>query len=76
MRWLDHRGKLLLSYQPGSPMSVSTPNPGVHLTTAHQNSSSITIKKVHHDDEGCYRCVFDVFAIGSQEATTCVNVTG
>lgn len=76
VRWYDRHRTLLLAYQQRSPVAVSHQEPGVHLTTSHQNSSSITIKKVRHDDEGCYRCVFDVYPVGGQEAVTCVHVTG
>lgn len=76
VRWLDRHNKNLLAYEQSSPVAISHQDPGVHLTTSHKNSSYITIKKVRPDDEGCYRCVFDVFPVGRQEAMTCVSVTG
>lgn len=75
VRWHDQREALLLAYGLSDQVAISHQDPAVNFTTTH-NSSYITIKKVRPDDEGCYRCVFDVFPVGRQEAVTCVSVTG
>ncbi|KAM6957965.1 OX-2 membrane glycoprotein [Tautogolabrus adspersus] len=76
VRWLNKHKKVLLAYQQSVPLRISHQDPNVQLTTSHNDASYITIKRVRPDDEGCYRCVFDVFPSGSQEARTCVSVTG
>lgn len=76
VRWYDQHDTLLLAYEQNNPVAISYQDPGVHLSPSPNNSSHITIKKVRPDDEGCYRCVFDVFPMGRQEAVTCVSVTG
>ncbi|TNN80858.1 hypothetical protein EYF80_008863 [Liparis tanakae] len=76
VRWLNGRGEVLLAYQPSSPLRVSHQNPGVQLTASHRDASSITIKRVRPDDEGCYRCVFDVYPRGPLEGSTCISITG
>lgn len=76
VRWYNQHNKILLAYEQSNPVVFSHQDPGVHLTTAYRNSSYITIKEVRPDNEGCYRCIFDVYPVGSQEAVTCVSVTG
>lgn len=76
VRWHDLQDDVLLAYEQGEPAVISHQEPGVRLTVSHSNSSYITIEKVRPDDEGCYRCVFDVFPVGTQEAVTCVSLTG
>lgn len=76
VRWYDQHNRILLAYEQSKHVAISHQDPGVNLTASHNNSSHITIKKVRPDDEGCYRCVFDVFPTGRQEAVTCVSVTG
>lgn len=76
VRWHDQQDDVLLAYEQGEPAVISHRDPGVRLTASHSNSSYITIEKVRPDDEGCYRCVFDVFPVGRQEAVTCVSLTG
>lgn len=74
--WFDQHNKVLLAYEQRNPVVIIRQDPSVHLTDSPSNGSYITIKKVRPDDEGCYRCAFDVFPIGRQEAVTCVSVTG
>ncbi|MED6251034.1 hypothetical protein ATANTOWER_019838 [Ataeniobius toweri] len=76
VRWLDSRSKLLLAYSQTTPVRISHQEANVKLAAAHSDSSHITIKRVRPDDDGCYRCVFDVFPSGQQESSTCVSVTG
>lgn len=74
--WFDPRDKALLMYEQRNPVVIIRQDPGVHLTDSPSNGSYITIKKVRPDDEGCYRCAFDILPMGWQEAVTCVSVTG
>lgn len=76
VRWYNHLNKVLLTYEQSVPIHVSHHDPSVQLTASHNDASYITIKKVRFDDEGCYRCVFDVFPSGQQEGRTCVSITG
>nr|XP_019958942.1 PREDICTED: OX-2 membrane glycoprotein-like [Paralichthys olivaceus]XP_019958943.1 PREDICTED: OX-2 membrane glycoprotein-like [Paralichthys olivaceus]XP_019958944.1 PREDICTED: OX-2 membrane glycoprotein-like [Paralichthys olivaceus]XP_019958945.1 PREDICTED: OX-2 membrane glycoprotein-like [Paralichthys olivaceus] len=76
VRWLSRHDKLLLAYDPRVPVRISHQEPSVQLTGHHHDGSYITITRLRHDDEGCYRCIFDVFPKGSQEGQTCVKVTG
>lgn len=76
VRWHNRHNKILLAYEQSSPIRFSHTNPKVQLTTSHNDGSSITIEKVGPDDEGCYRCVFDVYPTGLQEGKTCVSVIG
>ncbi|XP_070711894.1 OX-2 membrane glycoprotein-like [Pempheris klunzingeri] len=76
VRWLKGHKKILLAYEQSAPVRISHQEPNVQLTASHYDASYITIKKVQPDDEGCYRCVFDVFPKGPQEGRTCISVTG
>lgn len=76
VRWHNRHNKILLAYEQIVPVRVSHQDPNVQLTASHSDASYITIKKVRPDDEGCYRCIFDVFPTGRQEGKTCVSVTG
>lgn len=76
VRWHNRHNKILLAYEQSAPIRVSHQDPNVQLTASHNDASYITIKKVQPDDEGCYRCVFDVFPTGPQEGQTCISVTG
>ncbi|XP_056287412.1 OX-2 membrane glycoprotein-like [Pseudoliparis swirei] len=76
VRWLNGRGEVLLAYQPSAPLRVSHQHPDVQLTASHRDASSITIKRVRPDDEGCYRCIFDVYPRGPLEGFTCISLTG
>ncbi|KAL6115292.1 uncharacterized protein ACO6RY_00181 [Pungitius sinensis] len=76
VRWLDGHKKLILAYRPTVPVRVSHQAPDVQLTAAHGDASYITIGRVRPDDEGCYRCIFDVYPGGALEGTTCIQVTG
>lgn len=76
MRWHNRHNKVLLAYEQSVPVRFSHQDPNVQLTASHNNASYITIKTLRPDDEGCYRCVFDVFSTGQQEGKTCVTVTG
>ncbi|XP_068165433.1 OX-2 membrane glycoprotein-like [Antennarius striatus] len=75
VRWHNSHDEILLAYELTVPVSVSHQDPNVQLAVSHGNGSYITIKKVRPSDEGCYRCVFDVFPTGLQEGRTCVSVT-
>ncbi|XP_040888674.1 poliovirus receptor homolog isoform X2 [Toxotes jaculatrix] len=76
VRWLNSRDKVLLAYEQGAPIRISHQAPSVQLAAHHSSASSITITKLRPDDEGCYRCIFDVFSKGSQVGKTCIKVTG
>lgn len=75
VRWLDRHKKVLLAYEQSVPVRVSHQEPNVQITASRNDASYITIKRVRPDDEGCYRCIFDVYPRGPLEATTCVSVT-
>lgn len=75
VRWF-HRRKILLAYEQGVPPRISHKDSNVRLTSSHNDASFITIDKVRPDDEGCYRCIFDVFPLGQQEGQTCISVIG
>ncbi|XP_039998439.1 nectin-2-like isoform X2 [Xiphias gladius] len=76
VRWLNSHDKVLLAYEQRVPVRISHQEPSVQLTAHHNNTSYITIARVRADDEGCYRCIFDVFPEGSREGKTCVRVIG
>ncbi|XP_037618009.1 OX-2 membrane glycoprotein-like [Sebastes umbrosus] len=76
VRWLDRYKKVLLAYEQGVPVRISHQDPNVLLTATNNDASYITIKRVRPDDEGCYRCIFDVYPRGPLEGTTCISVTG
>ncbi|XP_057682037.1 uncharacterized protein LOC130909490 isoform X2 [Corythoichthys intestinalis] len=75
VRWLDRHNKLLLAYQHRGTIHVSHKAPNVQLVSWQKGSSYINITRVQPEDEGCYRCVFDIFPTGSQEGSTCISVT-
>ncbi|XP_034406163.1 OX-2 membrane glycoprotein-like [Cyclopterus lumpus] len=76
VRWLNRHEKVLLAYQPSAPVRVSHREPDVQLTASHDDASYITIERVRPDDEGCYRCIFDVYPRGPLEGSTCILLTG
>ncbi|XP_074520266.1 nectin-3-like [Halichoeres trimaculatus] len=75
VRWHKHN-KVLLAYVQSVPPQISVQDPNVLLSSSSNGASFIEIKRVGATHEGCYRCVFDVYPSGSQEAKTCVGVTG
>ncbi|XP_029924851.1 uncharacterized protein LOC115371546 [Myripristis murdjan] len=75
VRWLDMHSKVLLAYEPGEPAHITTRLPNVELTPSQYDTSSITIKSARPSDQGCYRCIFDVYPSGAQEGKTCLSVT-
>ncbi|KAM4710702.1 nectin-3 [Anableps anableps] len=76
VRWLNSRSQLLLAYSQKKPVQISHQEANVKLAAAHDDSSHIIIERVRSDDNGCYRCEFDVFPSGKQGSTTCLTVTG
>ncbi|KAE8278397.1 Nectin-2 Herpes virus entry mediator B [Larimichthys crocea] len=76
VRWYNRHNKILLAYEQSVPVRVSHQDPNVQLNASHNDASYITIRKVRPNDEGCYRCIFDVYPTGQQEGKTCVSVTG
>lgn len=76
VRWLDRHSRLLLAYEQRDPVHVSHQDANVQLAASHADGSTIRIKRLRPEDEGCYRCVFDIFPSGRQEGKTCVSVTG
>lgn len=76
VRWLNKHGKTLLAHDHKSPIHISQQELNVHLASSNNGASSITIKTVTPEDEGCYSCIFDVFPGGQQEGKTCIIVTG
>ncbi|KAL4656991.1 OX-2 membrane glycoprotein-like, partial [Arapaima gigas] len=73
VRWMDGRNVTFLTYLSRQRPSITDPE-RVVLATATQDSSAITIRRVGPIDEGCYRCLFDVFPSGTQEGQTCLTV--
>lgn len=76
VRWLDKHSKTLLSYKQRVPIDIVHQDPNVQLTQSLYGTSSITIKRVQVDHEGCYRCFFDIWPTGIKEGETCITVTG
>ncbi|CAJ1087556.1 OX-2 membrane glycoprotein-like [Xyrichtys novacula] len=76
IRWVNKNNKALLAYEQSVPVRISIQEHGVQLTTSHNDASYITIRRAGLNEEGCYRCIFDVYPTGPQEAKTCVSVTG
>ncbi|XP_054649100.1 OX-2 membrane glycoprotein-like isoform X2 [Dunckerocampus dactyliophorus] len=75
VRWLDRHNKLLLAYEERAAVRISHRSPNVQLAASDKASSYISITRVLPEDEGCYRCIFDVFPKGSQEGSACIRVT-
>lgn len=75
VRWLNMHSEVLLAYQPGEPAKISNRLPNVEFTPSQYDASSITIKSAGPGDEGCYRCIFDVYPSGAQEGQTCLSIT-
>ncbi|KAL2087547.1 hypothetical protein ACEWY4_016375 [Coilia grayii] len=73
VRWLDARDRTILSYLADEP-AKATESKRVELATFHSHTSAIRIKKAATQDEGCYRCIFDVYPTGQQEGRTCLSV--
>ncbi|XP_031414652.1 OX-2 membrane glycoprotein-like [Clupea harengus] len=73
VRWLDAHDRTILSYLADEPSRV-TGSIRVELATFHSHTSAIRIKKAGPQDEGCYRCIFDVYPTGQQEGRTCLSV--
>uniref|UniRef100_A0A3Q4BC59 Immunoglobulin V-set domain-containing protein n=1 Tax=Mola mola TaxID=94237 RepID=A0A3Q4BC59_MOLML len=48
----------------------------VVLNDASLNSTSITVKNVTWNDEGCYICSFNAYPDGSKRKHTCLTVQG
>ncbi|XP_036604053.1 OX-2 membrane glycoprotein-like [Trichosurus vulpecula] len=46
----------------------------VRVTQSDLNSSAITLEFVSLKDEGCYRCIFNIFPIGPVQGRMCLNV--
>ncbi|XP_074846821.1 OX-2 membrane glycoprotein-like [Carettochelys insculpta] len=46
----------------------------VHFTTSELKVSAITIHAVTLEDEGCYKCIFNTFPLGSITSRTCLKV--
>uniref|UniRef100_A0A3Q2DNX0 Ig-like domain-containing protein n=1 Tax=Cyprinodon variegatus TaxID=28743 RepID=A0A3Q2DNX0_CYPVA len=46
----------------------------VQFTEAGLKNSSIVIRKVTEQDEGCYLCLFHIYPDGALRGTTCLNV--
>lgn len=76
VRWLDKHKKVLLAYEQSAPVRVTHQAANVQLAAAHDHGSYVTITRVRPDDEGCYRCIFDVYPRGSLDGWTCISVTG
>uniref|UniRef100_A0A3Q3G9J8 Ig-like domain-containing protein n=1 Tax=Labrus bergylta TaxID=56723 RepID=A0A3Q3G9J8_9LABR len=48
----------------------------VELIDAGLQNSSILIRNVTEEDEGCYRCMFNTYPDGALTATTCLKLYG
>ncbi|XP_077335901.1 OX-2 membrane glycoprotein-like [Lithobates pipiens] len=46
------------------------------FTTDTLNVSSITINPVHQEDQGCFKCIFNVYPLGANSGTICLDVYG
>ncbi|KAK2856097.1 hypothetical protein Q5P01_004832 [Channa striata] len=46
----------------------------VDIKSAGLQNSSVVIKKVTEQDEGCYRCLFNTYPEGALSATTCLKL--
>ncbi|KAJ8350538.1 hypothetical protein SKAU_G00256680 [Synaphobranchus kaupii] len=73
VQWVSGQNVTLLTHTPGQPATVA--DHSVELAATRRHTSAITIKRVGHKDEGCYRCVFELHPGGSQEGQTCLVVT-
>ncbi|XP_041936225.1 OX-2 membrane glycoprotein isoform X2 [Alosa sapidissima] len=73
VRWMDARDVTILSYLADEPSRVTGSN-RVELATFHSHTSAIRIKRAGPQDDGCYRCIFDVYPTGQQEGRTCLTV--
>ncbi|KAM9334139.1 OX-2 membrane glycoprotein-like [Symphorus nematophorus] len=76
VRWQNKLKRVILAYEPSSPVLISFRERNVQLTASHNDASYITIEKVQPEDAGCYHCVFDVFPTGKQEGKICAEVIG
>lgn len=76
VRWLNKNDQVLLAYEPGEPVKVTSRRDDVELTASHNDISAVTFKRAKGNDEGCYRCIFDVYPSGAQEGMTCLSITG
>ncbi|XP_064876646.1 OX-2 membrane glycoprotein-like [Oncorhynchus nerka] len=74
VRWLNKHKQVLLAYEPGESVRTTSRQDDVELTSSHRNVSAITIKRVGPNDEGCYRCIFDIYPSGAQEGMTCLSI--
>ncbi|KAG7501548.1 OX-2 membrane glycoprotein-like [Solea senegalensis] len=67
----------LATYSQHFGQRVNRPYQGkVVFTQASLNSTSITLKNVSWQDEGCYICSFNVYPDGSKRKQTCLSVQG
>ncbi|KAJ8252828.1 hypothetical protein GJAV_G00206050 [Gymnothorax javanicus] len=73
VQWVNAENATLLTHTPGQLPIIA--NHSVELAPSRRHTSAITIKRVGHKDEGCYRCVFHLQPRGSQEAQICLTVT-
>ncbi|KAG7463385.1 hypothetical protein MATL_G00176010 [Megalops atlanticus] len=73
VRWVDGQNQTLLTYLADQPVSIIDHR--VELVRSHHDHSAIAIKRVQLRDEGCYRCMFDVYPTGQQERQVCLSVT-
>ncbi|KAM4702254.1 nectin-3-like [Discoglossus pictus] len=46
----------------------------VQFTTVGQNASAITLCSVNPTDQGCFKCIFNVFPIGATTGRVCLEV--
>ncbi|CAB1327511.1 unnamed protein product [Coregonus sp. 'balchen'] len=75
VRWLNKHNQVLLAYEPGESVRTTSSHDGVELTSSsHRDVSAITIKRAGPNDEGCYRCIFDIYPSGAQEGKTCLSI--
>lgn len=75
VRWLDHHNQVLLAYNPGEPVQISSRREDVTLTVSRGDISLISVRRAGPKEEGCYRCIFDIYPGGGQEGQTCLNIT-
>ncbi|XP_018584117.1 OX-2 membrane glycoprotein-like [Scleropages formosus] len=74
VQWIDNHEKILLTYQPGKAVSFED-SKRVYQTISDTSNTAITLRKVGREDEGCFKCVFDIYPSGSQKGQTCLTVT-
>ena len=76
-KYFPVRDKFLASYHEDLGQAVNSDSRGkVEFAEADLQNSSIIIRNVTEQDDGCYFCVFNIFPDGDFTAKTCLQVYG